>query len=67
MVGEWRYQKGPVTSDSDLGVIPDVAGTVTTIAVAVQDEALAVTVPKFTEPDVPRPVPRIVILVPAAA
>jgi hypothetical protein len=67
IVGAWQYQTGPLTSDSNCGVIPDVAGTVTTMAVRVQDEAFAVTVPNFTEPGAPKPVPRIVILVPATA
>jgi hypothetical protein len=41
-------------------------GTLTTIARLVQDEAFAVAPPNFTTPEVPKPVPRIVTLVPAA-
>jgi hypothetical protein len=43
-----------------------VAGTLTVIEVPVQEETLAVTVPNFTTPGAPKPVPRIVTLVPTA-
>ena len=48
-------------------VAADFAGTVTTIAVPVQDETFAVLVPNVTDPEAPKPVPRIVTVVPTAA
>jgi hypothetical protein len=54
------------SSSSDAIDTEFVAGTVTVIEVAVQEETLAVTVPNFTTPGAPKPVPRIVTLVPTA-
>ena len=45
-------------------VTSDFADTVTTIAVLVQDETLAVFAPNVTDPDDPKPLPRIVTVVP---
>ena len=47
-------------------VSADFAGTVTTIAVLVQDRTFAVSVPKITDPEVPKPLPRIVTVAPTA-
>ena len=52
--------------DPVMTVTADFAGTVTTIAVLVQDETLAVFVPNVTDPAVPKPRPRIVTVVPNA-
>jgi len=41
-------------------------GTLTVIEVLVQNEALAATVPNCTTPEVPKPVPRIVTLLPTS-
>jgi len=47
-------------------VTADFAGTVTTIAVLVQDETFAVFAPNVTDPEDPKPLPRIVTVVPTA-
>jgi hypothetical protein len=41
----WRYQTGTLTADCDGAVTADFTGTVTTIAVLVQEETFAVVVP----------------------
>jgi len=61
----WRYQIGVVVADIDDTLSPDFAGTLTTIAWSVQEATFIVAVPKVAAPDFPKPVPRIVTVVPA--
>ena len=62
----WRYQTGTLMSEPEGALTADLTGTLTTIAVLVQDEIFAVVVPNWTEPAVPKPLPRMVTLEPTA-
>ena len=60
----WRYQTGTATALAESSETKFIDGTFTWMLVLVQDETLAMTLPNFTTPGVPKPVPLILTLVP---